>query len=220
MKIRYTMKLARKLLAVIDAGLVHGMGEPVPGKMCIEAAVCHALGLQHGDDPPCVGYAVRAFKISLNDSFWSSPAARAAGLRELGVAQLGSDALDQIDFSIRLVPCAWKMAERAQGYYSAAADAADARYHAAARSADAADAAAAARYHADAAIAARYAAAARYRATAAARYAAAAARYAAAAARYHADADQELAFMAMQCVGVLREMGCPGVVLLDKVLAA
>jgi len=30
------------------------------------------------------------FKIRLNDARWSSPTARATGLRDLGIAQLGS----------------------------------------------------------------------------------------------------------------------------------
>jgi hypothetical protein len=47
--------------------------------MCVEAAVCYALGLPHSDNPPCVGYAVRQYKIRLNDSNWSSNEARAKG---------------------------------------------------------------------------------------------------------------------------------------------
>lgn len=74
------------------------MGKPIPGQMCIEAAVCFAYGLPHSDNPPCVGYAVRSMKISLNDSKWSSNTARTAGMRALSVAQLGSDAIDQVAF--------------------------------------------------------------------------------------------------------------------------
>ena len=91
--------VARKILQTVDAGLVCGVGEPIPGQMCVEAAVCYALGLPHGDDPSCVGTAVRAFKIGLNDSAWSSSAARAQGMRALAVAQLGSDVIDQQQFS-------------------------------------------------------------------------------------------------------------------------
>src|SRR6185503_4958835 len=64
-------------------------------KMCAEAAVCFALGLPHGDEPPCVGRAVRAFKIRLNDCAWSSNQARAKGLRRIAIAQLGSNEIDQ-----------------------------------------------------------------------------------------------------------------------------
>jgi hypothetical protein len=94
-----TEAVAKKVLETVDAGLVHGMGEPVPGKMCVEAAVCFALGLPHGDDPPCVGRAVRAFKIKINDSRWSSDEARAKGMRRVAIAQLGSDQIDQVAFA-------------------------------------------------------------------------------------------------------------------------
>jgi hypothetical protein len=96
---KLTKRHARKVLEVVDAGLVHGMGEPEPGKMCVEAAVCYALGLPHGDDPPCVGKAVREFKIRLNDAQWSSDKARAKGMRRVAIAQLGSDEIDQRAFA-------------------------------------------------------------------------------------------------------------------------
>lgn len=85
-----TRAIAIKVRDTVDAGLVEGVGKPIPGRMCVEAAVCYALGLPHGDDPPCVSRAVRSLKIALNDKAWSSPAARAKGLRRLALAQLGS----------------------------------------------------------------------------------------------------------------------------------
>jgi hypothetical protein len=94
-----TEDIAKKVLAVVDAGLVSGLGIQEPGKMCVEAAVCYALGLPHGDNPPCVGSAVRAFKIRLNDSAWSSNKARTAGMRKLSIAQLGSNKINQHEFS-------------------------------------------------------------------------------------------------------------------------
>ena len=97
--IKLSRAIARKVLSIVDAGLVDGKGNPIPGQMCVEAAVCYALGLPHGDNPPCVGQAVRAFKIRLNDSEWSSAQARAAGMRKLAVAQLGSDTVDQAKFA-------------------------------------------------------------------------------------------------------------------------
>src|SRR5262245_31084708 len=102
MTITLTKDHARKVLEVVDAGLCDGKGIPTPGQMCVEAAVCFALGLPHGDDPPCVGRAVRGFKISLNDSCWSSNEARAKGLRRLAIAQLGSDCIDQTEFVTKL----------------------------------------------------------------------------------------------------------------------
>jgi len=50
---KITGELAAKVLAVVDAGLVKGLGEAVPGHMCVEAAVCYALGEPHSDAPSC-----------------------------------------------------------------------------------------------------------------------------------------------------------------------
>jgi hypothetical protein len=91
--------LARKVLDTVNAGLVSGIGVPEPGKMCVEAAVCYAMGLPHSDQPTCVGEAVRAFKIRLNDSRWSSDKARTNGMRKLAIAQLGSNVIDQKAFA-------------------------------------------------------------------------------------------------------------------------
>ncbi len=101
--IALTREIAQKVLATVDAGLVSGVGMPTPGQMCVEAAVCFALGEPHGDQPSCVGRAVCAFKIRLNDARWSSSAARAAGLRAIAIAQLGSDQIDPRAFAGRVV---------------------------------------------------------------------------------------------------------------------
>ena len=82
--------VARKVLEIVRAGLVFGIGNPIAGQMCVEAAVCFALGEPHGDEPSCVSPALRAFKITLNDAGWSSNEARAKGLERLALAQLGS----------------------------------------------------------------------------------------------------------------------------------
>ena len=104
-------KLAAKVLEIVDAGLVYGLGDPEPGKMCVEAAVCYAMGLPHGDQPNCVAPSLRGFKIRLNDAAWSSPAARAKGLRRLAVAQLGSaGALDETAFAYGVAVLAQKWA--------------------------------------------------------------------------------------------------------------
>jgi hypothetical protein len=95
--------VARKLLTVVDAGLSHGMGDPTPGNMCIEAAVCYALGMPHSDDPGDAP-ALRRLKIRLNNSAWSSKTARAKGMRRLALAQLGSaGVLDEAEFVKRVV---------------------------------------------------------------------------------------------------------------------
>jgi len=97
-------QVALKVLQTIDQGLVRGLGDPVPGKMCVEAAVCFALDLPHSDDPGCVSDTLRLLKIILNDCEWSSSQSRAAGLRRLGIAQLGTkDQLDEIEFVKRLI---------------------------------------------------------------------------------------------------------------------
>ena len=93
-----------KVRDTVAAGLSHGVGEPVPGLLCVEAAVCYALGLPHGDDPGCVSAPLRQLKIRLNDAHWSSNMARADGLRRLALAQLGSKGvLDERAFVRRVV---------------------------------------------------------------------------------------------------------------------
>jgi hypothetical protein len=93
-----TREQAACILEVVDKGLVRGLGRPTPGEMCVEAAVCFALGLPHNDNPPCVGREVRWCKIALNDKPWSSPNARAKGMRAVAIAQLGSNTIDQQAF--------------------------------------------------------------------------------------------------------------------------
>src|SRR5690606_30726578 len=106
-----TREVAVKVLDTVDAGLVHGKGDPVPGQMCVEAAVCYAMGLPHSDQPACVAPALRQLKIALNDKAWSSPQARAQGLRRLALAQLGSaGVLDEVEFTRRVAEMAIRKA--------------------------------------------------------------------------------------------------------------
>ncbi len=100
-------EIGRKVLSVVDQGLSKGLGTrgegDEQGEMCVEAAVCYALDLPHGDDPGCVSLVLRSLKIRLNDSNWSSKKARAKGLRRLAIAQLGSKGnLDEKKFVKRL----------------------------------------------------------------------------------------------------------------------
>ena len=98
-----TLEIATKVRDTVAAGLVKGAGNPVPGQMCVEAAVCYALGLPHGDDPQCVARSLRSLKIAINDAQWSSPQARAHGLRKLALLQLGSaGAMDDRGFARRV----------------------------------------------------------------------------------------------------------------------
>lgn len=83
--------LAKKVLATVDHGLSRGVGLPLLGEMCIEAAVCYAMGEDHGDSPSCVGSGPRRVKISINDNIlWSNKFSRAFGMRRLAIAQLGT----------------------------------------------------------------------------------------------------------------------------------
>jgi len=116
-----TLEIAEKVRDTVDAGLSEGVGNPIPGQMCVEAAVCYALGLPHGDDPGCVSPALRSLKIALNDKNWSSSLARAKGLRRLALVQLGSvGVFDDTEFMRRvsemtirrMVPMALRAAAR------------------------------------------------------------------------------------------------------------
>jgi hypothetical protein len=112
-KIKITKALASKVLEVVDAGLCYGLDDetydekedrPLPGHLCVEAAVCYAIGDHHGDRPSCVDTNLAEFKIRLNDSdVWKSYKDRARGLRELAIAQLGTKSgFDYQDFYLRL----------------------------------------------------------------------------------------------------------------------
>jgi hypothetical protein len=99
-----TYEIAKKVLDTVNSGLVRGLGKAIPGNMCVEAAVCFAMGLPHDDNPPCVSPALRNLKIRLNDFYWSSKLARANGLRELALLQLGTaGVLDEKEFIKRVV---------------------------------------------------------------------------------------------------------------------
>lgn len=179
--------MVRKLLNTVDAGLVRGLGEPVPGMMCVEAAISYALGEPHSDGPSCVEDVVRISKIALNDAKgWSSNSARAKGLRRVAIAQLGSKgvvdgkrylALVAEGTTREIVPIALRAAAKLVPMHASALESAAvrcetegtresalaARAYAAAYAADAdadADGDAAAAYAADAADAAYAAAAA------------------------------------------------------------
>jgi len=224
----------KKYHAILDRGLSKGIGER-DSQMCIEAAICATLDLPHDDDPGCVAQAVREFKIRLNDSAWSSPEARANGLRDLGLAQLGSKGVvDDVEFSTilskkiitKMIPTLFREVFPNYEKCLAAADRCEkegtadaARYAASEAAGYASDAARYASYARDASSeAARYA---RY----AVRYASDAARYAAIdaseAARYASDAgtdkdpDKYLRMCADLGLDTLIELKSPGCALLE-----
>ena len=93
------MKLDHEIIERADAILARGMcgGLGVEdGQMCIEAAASILAGEPFSDEPTCVSEIVRTYSIKLNDAGWSSPAARASGLRSLLLAQLGSQGIDGV----------------------------------------------------------------------------------------------------------------------------
>jgi hypothetical protein len=220
------MERFRAIVPKIDAILARGLSEGVGtrGKqVCVEAAICEALDLPHGDDPKCVSRQVREFKIRLNDSQWSSPEARAKGLRDLAVAQLGSDQINENEFCKRLrektirvlIPKLFREVLSEYPGCLAAADACE-REGGAARAAEAAGAAWAARAAgaAWAAGAAGAAEAARAAGAARAAEAAEAARTWAARAAQPTPTDEYLILSANLALEVFKEMGAPGVSLL------
>jgi len=94
-KVKITMAIAKKVLATVDAGLVEGKGVPIPGQMCVEAAVAYAMGESHNDRPKCVTSEIIDTKIIINDhNIWATirnaDKIRAKVLRRLAIAQLGS----------------------------------------------------------------------------------------------------------------------------------
>jgi len=233
-KMEITETICSKVLSVVDAGLCSGVGKPIPGEMCVEAAVTYALGEPFSDEPSCVSPVLRSFKISLNDKSWTSNAARAAGMRRLAIAQLGTkntlneklfvEKLVQLTISTVLVKALRAAASlSSEPHKTALLEAAGLceknPTEESARKADAA--ASAANAAASAANAAAYAAsAATYTANAAA-YAASAATYAATAAAYAAtaaayavrsttDFDKFMSDFSEDVVQILIEMETPG----------
>lgn len=87
---------------LLNHGLVSGLGDPVPGKMCVEAAVAFAAGEDHNDTPDCVNSLISQEKIALNDSGWTSPKNRANGLRRVAIAQLGSNKINSNEIAVAL----------------------------------------------------------------------------------------------------------------------
>jgi hypothetical protein len=90
-----TPETRQRLAEIINAGLVSGLGTPKPGGLCIEAAICLALGEPHSDRPSCVAEPDRKFAIVINDAQWSSSEARARALLPLALAQLGTAGTDR-----------------------------------------------------------------------------------------------------------------------------
>src|SRR3990167_1736536 len=225
-----------KFDAILSRGLSFGVGDR-EGQMCIGAAICAAMDLPYYRyNQSCVEPVepvIRSYNIDLNDKKWTSPKARAKGLRNLGIAQIGSNGVvDGHEFTKRLakrtiqvllpemvrsIPRLAKQAQLAkvcerEGTFEAAIDLGRALYAAAFYAAAADDADNAAADAADAAAnayaAAFYAAAAAYAADAAAAAADDAAPYAAAPLKKRTD--KYLLLSASLALEVLCELKSPG----------
>ena len=90
-----TPEQRQKLTEIINAGLVSGLGNAKAGHLCVEAAICLAMGESHSDRPSCVAEPDRDFAIRINDAMWPSPEARAKALLPLALAQLGTAGRDR-----------------------------------------------------------------------------------------------------------------------------
>lgn len=221
----------QRLDTLLKRGLCKGLGS-ADGQMCIEAAICQALGEPFAAEPKCVAPAVRRYKIRINDSMrWKSAGSRAEALRDIGIAQIGSAGIvDDREFARRvsertvrvLIPALFRdvffnntrcmaAAERCEkeGNIDAAREAQSAAYgyayaYSAAASAAAADAAADAT--ADATATAADAAA----------DAAAAAAYAYSAYSGKRDPEKYLRLSVSLALEVLRELNSPGCQWIEK----
>ena len=183
---REQMDIEETLTEIISHGLVRGLGRPEPGELCVEAAICLALGEHHSDSPSCVADPDRQFGVLINDAEWSSDQVRADALLPLALAQLGTAGTDRrrwaCELALLTVQRVLPLALRAVGLdeHAAACERA-ATLEEAARTANAARSAARSAYYA--ANAARSAA---FAVADADRSAANAAAYAAVAASYYA----------------------------------
>ena len=209
-----TREFASKVLDTVNAGLVGGLGEAKPGSMCVEAAVCYAMGVNHSDQPSCVGSAVRAYMIRLNDAKWPTDKDRTDTLRRLSIAQLGSNSIDQKAFANlvclgtvqKLIPIALRAAAKRNPKFAEEFEAQSVLCEEAKDLAEAKKAAQDARDLARKVRAAAYADAAAYA------YADAAADAAAAAAAYAAATRLEVLKSAAKiCLDALIELKSPGV---------
>ena len=210
-----TKELVTKINKLLDEGLVCGLGNPIPGKMCVEALICYALDLPHGDEPNCVSPAIRSLKIRLNDSNWSSNKARAEGMRNLAILQLGTNNnFSDVDFTHKVamfsccefLPFFLRDIDKEKKWFT---EELESGLRNAKTLEEAKNAAANAAYAADAATDAADAADAAATATDAAAYAAYAAYAAANAAAANAD-DKYLNLFAKGVERILIEMNVPG----------
>jgi hypothetical protein len=98
--IKPTKQIALAVAKSINGALRLGAGGGKDQDVCVMQAIARAVGLNPNNDQveECVGSAVGAFNRKLNDCSWSSDQSRAEGMKQLGVASIGSNQLDQMEF--------------------------------------------------------------------------------------------------------------------------
>lgn len=96
------------LISLLADGLAFGLGKRASGQMCVEACVAYAFDEAHHDRPTCVNRMLSTIKICLNDRSWGSPISRANGLRQVAIAQLGTNTpkFDVVHFATKFVELA------------------------------------------------------------------------------------------------------------------
>ena len=90
---KITKGIVDRLLDILKDGLCSGAGDMSgPGTFCVQQAVSMATDQADEGDSPlnCINETVRSWGVGMNDQGWSSPKARADGMRRFAVAQLGS----------------------------------------------------------------------------------------------------------------------------------
>jgi hypothetical protein len=88
--------------ALCAAGMPAGLGTRESDSVMAALNLACGGDLTDSADSPCVLPAAARFAIRLNDSRWTSPSARAAGMHDLGLALLGTADLDRNAFVTRL----------------------------------------------------------------------------------------------------------------------
>lgn len=93
-----------RFIRLARRGFSYGIKDAKRDQMCVEYALnCAMLNGADGDDLPCVDPALRAYIITLNDTYvWDGALDRAKALAMVGVLQLGTR-----DMHIDLPRAAW-----------------------------------------------------------------------------------------------------------------
>ncbi len=81
------------ILAKIDIGLIAGSGKSGFGQMCIEDTIDKITNKSD------IGEVVKKFITKINDANWLNEYSRAAGMRKIAIAQLGSVCINQDKFT-------------------------------------------------------------------------------------------------------------------------